>query len=215
MVGIKPPALKVHIQGRLYLRGGQVFQHHQRCAGGPPKGKVAQSVQSSLVDQGVVTTQKAPKLPQQQGLQAPSHTYSIHVEYKVATKMFKEVVEETHNQDWMDWLEAASQQDLYIANKYIMNEPTDYSSTRVPSLRTTTNNLPSTADDNPSKATTLAELFFSPLPMFSCIPPNVKYPPPLKGVPFFSRAHIRQVISLLSPYKAPGPDQIPNVVLIK
>ena len=143
------------------------------------------------------------------------HDHSIHVEHTAATKMFKEVMEETHNQDWADWLEAASQQDLYIANKYIMNEPTDYSSTRVPSLRTTTNNLPSTADDNPSKATTLAELFFPPLPMFSCIPPNVEYPPPLKGVRFFSRAHFRQVISSLSPYKAPRPDQIPNVVLIK
>ena len=45
--------------------------------------------------------------------------------------------------------------------------------------------------------------------------PNVDYPPLLKGAHFFSRACIRQVISLLSPYKAPGPHQIPNVVLIK
>ena len=36
-------------------------------------------------------------------------------------------MQDTRNQDWTDWLEAASQQDLYIANKYIMNEPTDYS----------------------------------------------------------------------------------------
>ena len=38
-------------------------------------------------------------------------------------------MQETRSQDWTNWLEAASQQDLYIANKYISNEPTDYSST--------------------------------------------------------------------------------------
>ena len=100
--------------------------------------------------------------------------HPIHTEYKAATNKFKDIMQETRNQDWSDWLEAASQQDLYIANKYITNEPTDYSNARVPSLRTTT-----------------------------------------KGVRFFSRAHICQVISSLSPYKAPGPDQIPNVVLMK
>lgn len=41
------------------------------------------------------------------------------------------------------------------------------------------------------------------------------YPVPLKGPRFFSRARIRQVIRALSPYKAPGPDKIPNVVLMK
>ena len=77
-------------------------------------------------------------------------------------------MQETKNQDWTDWLEAASQQDLYIANKYISNEPTDYSNARIPSLHTVTNNnLPSTADDNASKAAALAESFFPPLPTFS------------------------------------------------
>ena len=124
-------------------------------------------------------------------------------------------MQDTRNQDWTDWLEAASQQDLYIVNKYIMNKPTDYSNARVPSLYTTTNNLPNTADDNPSKAAALAEFFFPPPPAFSHVPPDANYPPPLKGIHFFSRARIRQVIGSLSPYKAPGPDQIPNVVLIK
>ena len=143
------------------------------------------------------------------------HDHPVHKEYKMATNGFKVVMEETRNQDWSDWLEAASQQDLYIANKYITNENTDYSSARVPPLHTTTNNLPSTADDNTSKAAALADSFFPPPPTFSRIPPNADYPPPLKGVWFFSRACIQQVIGSLSPYKAPGPDQIPNVVLMK
>ena len=131
------------------------------------------------------------------------------------TNKFKDFMQDARNQNWTDWLEAASQQDLYIANKYISNEPTGYSNMRVPSLCTTTNNLPSTADDNLSKAAALAESFFPPPPAFSRVPHNTDYLPPLKGVRFFSRARIRQVINLLSPYKAPGPNQIPNMVLIK
>ena len=141
--------------------------------------------------------------------------HPVHNEYKAVMVKFKDTMQETRNQDWSDWLEEASQQDLYITNKYISNEPTDYSNARVPSLCTTTNNLPSTADDNSDKAAALAESFPPPPPTFSHVPPNVIYPPPLKGIRFFSRAHICQVISLLSPYKAPGPDQIPNVVLMK
>ena len=142
--------------------------------------------------------------------------HPIHEEFKAATKKFKDAMQEMRNQDWTNWLEAASQQDLYIANKYISNKPTDYSNVEIPSLRTVTNNnLPSTADDNAAKAATLAKSFFPPLPTFSRVLPNTDYPPPLKGVCYFSRACICQVISSLSPYKAPGPDQIPNVVLIK
>ena len=83
------------------------------------------------------------------------------------TNKFKDIMQDTRNQDWTDWLEAASQQDVYITSKYISNEPTDYSNMRVPSFCTTTNNLPSTADDNPSKAAALAESFFLPPPAFS------------------------------------------------
>ena len=124
-------------------------------------------------------------------------------------------MEETRSQDWVDWLESVTQQDLYIANKYITNEPSNYSSARVPSLKTVTNGLPSVADDNNSKTAALADSFFPPLPMFSRVPQVDAYPHPLKGIRSFSRARIRQVIRTLSPYKAPGPDKIPNLVLIK
>ena len=124
-------------------------------------------------------------------------------------------MKETRSQDWSDWLEAASQQDLYIANKYISNNPSDYSNARMPSLRTSTNNLPSSADNNDNKAKALTESVFPPPPTSSQVPQDATYPQPLKGVRYFSRARIRQVIRTLSPYKAPGPDQIPNVILIK
>ena len=122
---------------------------------------------------------------------------------------------ETRSQDWMDWLEGASQQDLYLANKYISSEPTDYLNARISPLHMYTNGLPDVADDNEKKVKVLAHSFFPPPPAVLTVPLNQIYPTPLKGPHFFTRSKIRQVIQSLSPYKAPGPDKIPNVVLMK
>ena len=46
------------------------------------------------------------------------HEHPIHAEYKAAANKFKEVMTETRNQDWTDWLEGVSQQDLFLAHKY-------------------------------------------------------------------------------------------------
>jgi hypothetical protein len=54
-----------------------------------------------------------------------------------------------------------------------------------------------------------------PPPEVSYVPPHQVYPTLLKGPHFFSRSRIRQVIRTLSLYKAPGPDKIPNIVLMK
>ena len=140
--------------------------------------------------------------------------HPAHTEHKAAAKQFKDIMEETRSQDWVDWLESVTQQDLYIPNKYITNKPSNYSGARVPTLKTVTNGLPSVADNNESKTTALADSFFPPPPVFSCVPQIAAYPPPLKGIRSFSQARICQVICTLSPYKPPGPDKIPNIILI-
>ena len=124
-------------------------------------------------------------------------------------------MEETCSQDWVNWLVSVKQQDLYITHKYITNKTSNYSSARVPILKTVTNGLPSTAKDNKSKPIALADSFFPPPPAFSHVPPVAAYPPPLKGIRSFSQARMCQVICSLCLYKALGPDKIPNIVLIK
>ena len=138
-----------------------------------------------------------------------------HAEYKAAVREFRDTLTSTRNQHWTDWLESAVQQDIYIANKYMVAKPTDFSSVRVPTLKCSYNGVESLAEDNASKAKALASSFFPPAPATSAVPPNVTYPRPLKGTKYFSRERIRQVFKSLSPYKAPGPDGIPNVVYIK
>ena len=108
--------------------------------------------------------------------------HPIHAEHRAAANKFKEVMRETREQDWKDWLEAISQQDLYIANKYISSEPTNYSCARIPSLKTTSNRLPALTEENPDKVATLAESFFPPPPVTSHVPINHTYPAPLPGL---------------------------------
>ena len=133
----------------------------------------------------------------------------------MAANKFKEVMHETQDQDWKDWLKSASQQDLYITNKYISSEPSDYSNAWIPTLCTSSNGLPNLAESNPNEAAVLADSFFPPPPVRCQVPPNQTYPTPLEGPCFFSRSQICQVIHMLSPYKVPGPDKIPNVMLMK
>ena len=136
--------------------------------------------------------------------------HPAHTEYKVAANKFKEVMLETRNQDWVDWLEGASQQDLYLANKYISSKPSDYSNAHIPALHIHTNGLPDLAEDNEQKVKALASSFFPPPPITSSVPPHQEYLTPLKGPRYFSRDRICQVIHTLSPFKAPGLDKSPT-----
>lgn len=67
---------------------------------------------------------------------------------------------------------------------------------------------------NDSKVAALAR-FFPPPPSMSHVLPGHEYPPPLKGPCCSSWSRIHQVIRFLSPSKVSGPDEIPNVILIK
>ena len=108
--------------------------------------------------------------------------HPAHAEYKAAANQFKIIMEETCNQDWTNWLDSATQQDLYMANKYITNKPSDYSCARVPTLKTTSNNASSMAEDNVAKARALANSFFPPPPTVSQVPSGIMYPSPLRDI---------------------------------
>ena len=72
---------------------------------------------------------------------------------------------ETHSQDWTDWLEGASQQDLYLTDKYISSEPSDYSNAQVLALHILINRIPDLAEDNKKKVNALVNSFFPPPPI--------------------------------------------------
>lgn len=68
---------------------------------------------------------------------------------------------------------------------------------------------------NKGKAKLLAEAFFPPKPATSTVPQEYQYPAPISSVTTVTEKQIHAHISKLSPYKAPGPDKIPNIILQK
>ena len=139
----------------------------------------------------------------------------IHAMHKEATRKLCHRIDEVKKEHWSNWLEEASPRDIYIANNYITNAPSDYTNARIPSLkRSNPTGTNTTTDTNPGKVTELATAFFPPPPTCPSIPPSA-YPKPLETHGYFTRKDIRRTVSKLKPFKAPGIDGIQNIVLQK
>ena len=67
---------------------------------------------------------------------------------------------------------------------------------------------------NSSKSKLLAQAFFPSCPPASTLhTEEIEYPEPICKTHKISREQIRRQLKCLRPYKAPGPDNIPNIVL--
>ena len=144
----------------------------------------------------------------------PNHP--SHEEYKLISKEYTDLIRHERTQHWKDWLEAALEKDLWTANKYATESCGDGGKTRIPTLkRPGADGVPIMMSANHEKAEFLAETFFPPPPAESSIPQNYCYPDPVCAFPSITREQILRAIKRLSPFKAPGIDKIPNVVLMK
>lgn len=137
-----------------------------------------------------------------------------HVEWRNAAKEYAKAVDATRQEHWKDFLEEATSQSIWTANKYVTGEPTDGSKSRVPTLKVKQRDGSiQEATTNEQKSAALSSAFFPPPPAESNIDPNFEYPPPVESFKKFTRDQIIQHVAKLKPYKAPGLDIIPNVVL--
>lgn len=94
---------------------------------------------------------------------------SIAAHRKISNKL-TETIKASKDAHWVDWLENANAREIYTANKYVTNEPSDLSCARIPDLNTTVNGAPAVASTNNAKAQALAESFFPPPPSVFCTP---------------------------------------------
>lgn len=137
-----------------------------------------------------------------------------HADHKQIAVEYAKLIEETKKKHWEAWLLTAANRDLWIANKYATNPPTDGGRTRMPTLKSTNGDgAVQTTTSNEDKSEALAKAFFPPPPPTPIIP-SVCYPEPDKDFfQYFTRDQIKLAAKKLAPYKTPGPDGIPNVVL--
>lgn len=135
------------------------------------------------------------------------------------TRAFREAIKKAKSDHWDDWLANAEEPDIWRANKYISDVPGDGSQARIPPLRYRDDKgEEQKSENNEVKSKLLADVFFPPPP-----PPekltdysDFSYPNPVEdGFHPPTREQILRNISNLKPFKAPGPDGIPNVMIQK
>lgn len=142
----------------------------------------------------------------------PEHC--IHREHKAAKDLYHKSLRETKRQHWRDWLEKAEEPDLWTAHRIVSAAPTDGGKAKIPKLKHGSGENEAIAGTNAEKSTALAKCFFPAKPAEQALRAE-KYPKACKGVGRITEEQIRDQLRRTRPYKAPGPDGIPNVVLSK
>jgi ribonuclease HI len=131
-------------------------------------------------------------------------------------RKYNKTIQFSKQHHWRDWLEKASDPDLWMVHKYISVPAGDGGKTRIPNLTVQSPEGEHTHSTNQDKGRALAKTFFPKKPQ----PENTtqayeEIPNPVCKADPISKEQIRKHITQLKPFKAPGPDGILNIVLIK
>ena len=140
--------------------------------------------------------------------------HHVHTEHRQATRDYAKLIERSKKLHWETWLTNVADKDLWLANKYTTDPPTDGGKSRMLTLKAEQENGSiRQAVSNEDKSNILAKALFPPPPDTPIVPATCYPKPADEYFHFFTRHQIKSAASKLEAYKAPGPDGIPNVVL--
>ena len=140
-------------------------------------------------------------------------THECHKVLKEKEKHLDREIHTAKETHWREWLEGMADNDIWIASKYLTNPGGDGGKTRMPTLRSKDQQGRTViATSNEEKSEVLARSLFPPPPQTSSVPLNHRYPTPAEKWTEITLDQLMQAINKLSPYKAPGPDGIANIV---
>ena len=143
--------------------------------------------------------------------------HQSHRELRSKSRQYGRAIISAKRTHWTEYLEGMTAEDIWTANKYIKDPIGDGGMPRIPTIKTTDeagNDVE--INDNKDKAKTFAKAFFpDPPPPQAAEETPAIYPIPLPDPLPPEKQQLERVIRKLSPYKAPGPDGIPNIVLQK
>ena len=141
----------------------------------------------------------------------PSH--ECHGLLKEKEKQLDKEIQTAKESHWKEWLESMADNDIWIASRYLTNPGGDGGKTCMPTLKTKdAQGCSVLATSNEEKSEVLAKSLFPPPPPSSSVPPDHPYPMPAEKWTEITLDQLTQAINKLSPYKAPGPDGITNIV---
>ena len=145
-----------------------------------------------------------------------------HRELQTKSRQYGRAIILAKRTHWAKYLEGMTADDIWTANKYIKNPVGDGGMPKIPTIKTKDKEGNEIEINNSKeKAKAFIKAFFPNPP-----PPQAEdelpadypiplYPIPLPNPPPPDKQQLEKVICKLSPYKTPGPDGIPNIVLQK
>ena len=112
---------------------------------------------------------------------------------------------------------ATEDTDIWTANKYTSTSNAEGFNARIPTLKTKTGEVETEAVSNEDKSKVLAKAFFPSKRANSGSNPTTEEetPDPAVEMDPLTKDQVTKHLAKLKPYKAPGPDGIPNIVLTK
>ena len=146
----------------------------------------------------------------------PSHT--VHAEHKAAVRTYSNTLKSTKKHHWRDWLERAEDPDIWTVHRLITSPATNGGKSCIPGVKykDSTDGDEKLAASNTEKSEVLAKCFFPSKPSIppSQSPATAQQEADIEALDATREQVLRQ-LRRLKPYKAPGPNGIPNVVLTK
>jgi len=141
--------------------------------------------------------------------------HAIHKRHDAAAKDYRRILEQTRRQHWRDWLEKGKDPDIWTAHRLMTQAWGDGGKARIPTLVYKVGEVENSANSNSDKGHILAKVFFPDKPPADGKLANYMYPKQCESEGSITSDQISTQLKKLKPYKAPGPDGIPNIVLTK
>ena len=158
---------------------------------------------------------KANKLGRQSYELRRDPEHRVHADHKEASKLYVRTILYNKKHHWRDWLERAEDPDIWTANRCVSAAASDGGKARIPLLKFKVGEEERVARTNEEKGIALAKGFFPPKPIEVDSDDEEEYPAQSQANIKITVEQILGQMRKLKPFKAPGPDGIPNVVLTK
>jgi len=201
-------------------------QLDERCA------KLTEAIQATIRDQVPITEitpkskhwwtkeltqlcRKTNKLGRQSYERCNDPGHRVHAEHKEMAKRYGGILLYSKNQHWQDWLERVEEPDIWMANHCTSATASDGGKVRIPMLKFKVGKEEQVARTNKEKGVILAKGFFPLSPPNLDLDDKVEYPNQCQGNIKITMEQIQGQLQKLKPFKALGPDGIPNVVSTK
>jgi hypothetical protein len=141
--------------------------------------------------------------------------HPIHKEHVEVRKEYMNTIKYNKQQHWRDWLEKADDPDMWVAQRMVAGPSSDGSKAHILPLKVTIGKTEVVTKTNLEKSKALTKGFFLPKPHLVSTEETLRIPKPCSAPIKIMKEQIIKHLKKLKPYKAPGPDGIPNIVLSK